>query len=78
MSEQHDLAEHVGRNRAAWDRLAGDYAEPGRRAWQSEPSWGMWGIPETEVQLLPDVTGRDVMNIPPLAIHAAPDGEKGR
>ena len=63
MSEPQDLAEHVRRNRAAWDRLAGEYAEPGRRTWQDEPTWGIWDIPETAVQLLPDVTGRDVIEL---------------
>jgi len=60
MSEQHD---HVTRNRAAWDRLAHEYAEPGRRAWQQEPLWGIWNIPESDVQLLPDVAGKDVIEL---------------
>lgn len=63
MSEQHDLPEHVRRNRAAWDIEARDYVEPGRRAWQEEPRWGIWGIPESDVRLLPDVTGKDVIEL---------------
>jgi SAM-dependent methyltransferase len=54
---------HVLRNRAAWDSWAAEYAEPGRRAWQAEPRWGIWGIPESEVHLLPDVAGRDVIEL---------------
>ena len=63
MTEHDDLAEHVRRNRAAWDIWARDYAASGRRNWQEEPSWGIWGIPETEVQLLPDVAGRDAIEL---------------
>ena len=29
----------------------------------SEPSWGIWGIPESEVHLLPDVDGLDVIEL---------------
>jgi SAM-dependent methyltransferase len=63
MNERHDLPEHVLRNRAAWDIMARDYAEPGRRNWREEPSWGIWGIPETDVHLLPDVAGLDTIEL---------------
>jgi SAM-dependent methyltransferase len=60
-----DLPEHVAANRAAWDRYAADYVEPGRRAWAaSEPSWGIWGVSESEVHLLPDdVAGWDTIEL---------------
>ena len=60
-----DLPEHVAANREAWDRYALDYVDPGRRAWAStEPSWGIWGIPERELQLLPnDLEGKDVIEL---------------
>ena len=59
-----DLPEHVRRNREAWDAWAVDYAEPGRRNWAAdEPSWGIWGIPESEVGLLPDVRGLDAIEL---------------
>lgn len=49
------LPEHVAANREAWDRYAAKYAEPGHRSWASmEPSWGIWGVPESELRLLPD------------------------
>lgn len=53
--------EHVSRNRAHWGELAPEYADAGRRNWGSEPSWGIWSIPETEVHLLPEVAGKDVL-----------------
>ena len=58
------LPEHVSRNRAAWDRAAAEYAEPGRRAWATdEPWWGIWHVPESELRLLPDVSGLDVIEL---------------
>ncbi|MDB5057611.1 MAG: Methyltransferase type 11 [Chloroflexi bacterium] len=63
MNEHISPAEHVLRNRAAWNIMARDYVEPGRRNWQEEPSWGIWGIPETDVHLLPDVAGLDVIEL---------------
>lgn len=62
MSESHD---HVLRNRASWDRWAQDYQEPGRRHWaQEEPSWGIWGVPESELHVLPDgLAGLDVIEL---------------
>ncbi len=54
---------HVLRNRSAWDRRAAEFAGPGERNWQKEPSWGIWGIPETELRLLSDVDGKDVIEL---------------
>jgi SAM-dependent methyltransferase len=60
-----DLPEHVRRNRGYWDALAAQYAGPGERSWAAdEPSWGIWGIPESEAQLLPsDLAGKDVIEL---------------
>ena len=63
MNASHDTPDHVLRNRAAWDIFSRDYVEPGRRNWARTPSWGIWGIPETEAQLLPEVAGRDVIEL---------------
>ena len=49
------LPEHVAANREAWDRMAADYVDAGRRSWAAaEPSWGIWGVPERDLHLLPD------------------------
>jgi SAM-dependent methyltransferase len=54
----------VSANRAAWTRWAADYVEPGRRSWADpEPSWGIWGVPEAELRILPDVAGRDTIEL---------------
>lgn len=59
------LPEHVRLNRAAWDRWAAQYAEPGARAWAApEPTWGLWDVPESEMPLLPfDLAGKDAIEL---------------
>jgi SAM-dependent methyltransferase len=55
---------HVERNRSAWDGKSPEYVEPGRRAWaQDEMDWGIWGLPEREVRALPEVRGKDVVEL---------------
>jgi SAM-dependent methyltransferase len=64
MSSPDDLTEHARRNRAAWDADAANWVRPGERAWaEAEPSWGIWGIPESELRVLPDVEGKDVIEL---------------
>lgn len=58
------LTEHAARNRASWDADAPNWVEPGERAWASdEPNWGIWGIRESELRVLPDVDGKDVIEL---------------
>jgi len=61
----HDeLPDHVVANRAYWSNEAAAYVEPGRRSWgEPEPSWGLWGVPESEVRILPDVAGLDTIEL---------------
>ena len=59
-----DLPEHVVANRAYWTKQAAAYVEAGRRSWaQPEPSWGIWGVPESEARILPDVAGLDTIEL---------------
>jgi len=60
-----ELPEHVRANREAWDRYAADYAVGGHRAWaQVEPSWGIWSVPEADLQLLPNnLQDRDAIEL---------------
>jgi SAM-dependent methyltransferase len=55
--------DHVARNRAHWNTMAADYVESGRLAWSSDPHWGMFHIPDTEVNILPEVDGLDVIDL---------------
>jgi SAM-dependent methyltransferase len=59
------LPEHVARNRVAWDVLAAEYEEPGRRSWsRDEPRWGIWGVPEPELGVLPEtLAGLDTIEL---------------
>jgi SAM-dependent methyltransferase len=59
-----EIPAYVARNRAAWAHAAADYEAPGRRLWSAEePSWGVWGIPESDASVLPDVEGRDTLEL---------------
>src|SRR5271156_146412 len=60
-----NLPEHVRRNRAHWDELAKRYVTAGERAWAANtPSWGIWGVPEAEVGMLPDdLAGKDAIEL---------------
>lgn len=53
------LPEHVAANRAYWDQMANEWVSAGERSWrQHEPTWGIWALPESQLQLLPkDMTG---------------------
>lgn len=55
MSEHPD---YVLTNRSYWDSQAPKWVEMGERGWTETPTWGIWGTPETELELLPeDMTG---------------------
>jgi SAM-dependent methyltransferase len=65
MSTEESLPEHVARNREHWDAQAAGYVASAERFWaQDEPTWGIWGVPESELHLLPDdLEGRDVIEL---------------
>jgi 2-polyprenyl-3-methyl-5-hydroxy-6-metoxy-1,4-benzoquinol methylase len=47
-----------------WNADAVNWVEGGRRQWaRSEPVWGMWEVPETQVRILPDVRALDVIDL---------------
>jgi hypothetical protein len=58
-------ADHVLRNRAVWDQWAPDYTSAGLRNWSAaEPTWGIWGIPEAEVGVMPSgLDGADTIEL---------------
>jgi SAM-dependent methyltransferase len=59
-----DLPDHVVSNRAFWAGEAAAYVAPARRSWATgEPSWGIWGIRESEARILPDVAGLDTIEL---------------
>ncbi len=60
-----DLPDHVRRNRAEWGSWAAEYAEEAPSAWAAEEiTWGVWGVPEAQVGVLPaSVEGLDVVEL---------------
>jgi ubiquinone/menaquinone biosynthesis C-methylase UbiE len=60
-----DLLEHAARNRAYWDDLARQYVEAGERGWaRVEPAWGIWQVPEAELQIFPEqLAGKDAIEL---------------
>jgi SAM-dependent methyltransferase len=53
------------RNIEVWTRANRDYTDArAEDAWlRDEIDWGIWGVPEREVQALPDVAGKDVVEL---------------
>ncbi|HVN60691.1 MAG TPA: class I SAM-dependent methyltransferase [Gaiellaceae bacterium] len=52
------------RNRAFWDARADEYQETHREhIGRPEPRWGIWQLPERELQVLGDVAGKDVLEL---------------
>lgn len=48
------LPEHVAHNRAYWDGMAHEWVAAAERNWaMAVPVWGIWGLPDTSVSLLP-------------------------
>lgn len=56
---------HVTANRACWQRWAADYAAAGERAWAAaEPTWGIWGLPESQARMFPaSLRGLDTVEL---------------
>ncbi len=58
-----ETPDYVAQNQANWKSVAEDFAAKGRINWAGEPKWGIWDIPESDVGLLPDVAGKDVIEL---------------
>ena len=60
-----DLPDYVKANRDHWTKTNAEYTD-GRaeHAWnETEISWGLWNTPESQVNVLPDVRGKDVVEL---------------
>ena len=57
--------EHVAANREHWNARAQEWVAGGERNWaQDEPTWGIWGLAESELRLLPaDMHGMDAVEL---------------
>jgi SAM-dependent methyltransferase len=60
-----ELPDYALVNRAAWAKANAEYTDRrARDAWaQEEITWGMWHRPEREVRALPDLKGKDVIEL---------------
>jgi SAM-dependent methyltransferase len=64
MTTPNELPDYVLRNRAVWDEWAPNWVAAGERNWAAaEPSWGTWGIPESELGMIGDVEGLDTIEL---------------
>jgi SAM-dependent methyltransferase len=58
------MTDHVQTNRMRWDADAHNWVEGGHQNWAlSEPHWGIWQVPESQLQVLPDVRGLDTIEL---------------
>jgi SAM-dependent methyltransferase len=58
------MSDHVLSNRERWDADAPNWVEGGHQNWAlDEPRWGIWQVPETQLQVLPDVRGLDTIEL---------------
>src|SRR3954469_4034860 len=55
--------DYLQRNQDAWNAMAADYVDAGRRNWARDPSWGMFHVPESELRLLANVDGAVVVEL---------------
>jgi SAM-dependent methyltransferase len=54
LADVTETPDHVLSNRAAWDRMATDYAAWAPQSWAAtEPTWGVWSVPEAQLGILP-------------------------
>jgi SAM-dependent methyltransferase len=58
-------SDDAARNRELWTRSNAEHtAAAARRQWAAEEiTWGIWGVPESEVSVLPDLEGKDVVEL---------------
>lgn len=59
-----ETSDYLARNQKAWGEWAAEYAAWAPRAWaREEPSWGIWGVPDSELKMLPEAEGRDTLEL---------------
>lgn len=55
MDDRSPPLDHVTANREHWNARADDWVAAGERNWaQDDPTWGIWGVPESVLHMLPE------------------------
>lgn len=59
------MEKHVNINRDHWNAMAEEWVAMGEEAWASDaPYWGIWGVPERELGMLPeDMAGMEAVEL---------------
>ncbi len=57
------LSEDAARNRDHWNRTADEYHERNAAFIEQGLAWGVWQIPEAELDILGEVAGKDVLEL---------------
>lgn len=58
------LTDHASKNLEYWDRQSDDYeARHSEQLARNPMTWGCWSVPESQLNVLGDVAGRDVLEL---------------
>ena len=59
------MSSELDKNVELWTKTNAEFTDAdARRAWATEEfSWGIWGVPETEIQVFGDVSGLDAVEL---------------
>ena len=58
------LSEQAAKNRAFWDTWSDEYqAQHAEQLNKQELAWGVWALPERELNVLGDVAGKDILEL---------------
>lgn len=65
MTTSSDFPEYVAQNVERWTQANAEYTDArAALSWaRDEMAWGIWGIPESEVRVLPDLQGLEVVEL---------------
>jgi len=64
MSDDEALPGHAAQNRAIWDdRYSEWFGSRAAQQWTAEPRWGIWATPESDLHVLPELSGKDVIDL---------------
>lgn len=63
MADRAALSRHAAKNRAYWEAQSDAYQDRHGEQIAGGVGWGVWQVPEAELQALPDVAGLDVLEL---------------